>query len=325
MRKTIVGFALCSLFLMLGPPANAQPSGKTPLIGVLYSGSKASGESPLRAFRQGLRDLGYVEGKTLIIEYRYGLAKPDHLPKLANELIKSSPDIVVTAGSAGIDALKRSTNKIPIVVAAIGDAVGRGYVQSLSRPGGNVTGISFLDTEISTKRLEILKDVLPRLSHVVVLRHPNSHATALREVRTAAQALKLRLEVLAARNPDELEAVFITAKKNGAQAVNVLASPIFFAHRQALVDLAAKHRLPAAYEFAEFVEDGGLMSYAASLPEMWRRAATYVDKILKGAKPGDLPVEQPTKFELVINLKAAKQIGLTIPPNVLARADKVIR
>ena len=160
---------------------------------------------------------------------------------------------------------------------------------------------------------------------MVVLRHPNSHATALREVRTTAEALNLRVEILAARNPDEFEAVFVTAKKTGAQAINVLASPIFFAHRQALVDLAAKHRLPAAYEFAEFVEAGGLMSYAASLPEMWRRAATYVDKILKGAKPADLPVEQPTKFELVINLKTAKAIGLQIPPNVLARADRVIK
>ena len=325
MTHKIFFLALSTLLFALCPSAEAQQSSKTPKIGVLYSGSRSSGESSLDAFRQGLHDLGYVEGKNIVVEYRYGHGMIDQLPRLADELVQLKPDVFVTAGSAGIDVLRRVTSTTPIVIAAIGDAVGRGYVQSLSKPGANLTGLSFLDTEITTKRMELLKELLPRLSRLAVLRHPNSHPKVLEELRVAAQLLKLRLEVLAAQTPDEFKSVFVTAKKNSAQAINVLASPIFFAHRQTLVNLAAKHRLPAVYEFGEFVEAGGLMSYAASLSEMWRRAATYVDKILKGTKPADLPVEQPTKFELVINLKTAKQIGLTIPPNVLARADRVIR
>jgi putative tryptophan/tyrosine transport system substrate-binding protein len=244
---------------------------------------------------------------------------------LAAELVRLQPDVLVTSGSPGIKAVMKVTNKIPIVMAAIGDAVGNRFVESLAQPGGNVTGLSFLDPDISTKRLELLKEALPRVVRVTVLRHLASGKRSLEATLAASQSLKVQVQVLEIQAPSEFDGAFMAAKKSGAEAINVMASPILFAYRKELVDLSAKYRLPGMYENKEFVEAGGLLSYGANLDDLYRRAATYVDKILKGAKPADLPVEQPTKFELAISLKAAKQIGLIIPPNVLARADRVIR
>ncbi|HZA55966.1 MAG TPA: ABC transporter substrate-binding protein [Candidatus Udaeobacter sp.] len=321
-----VGFLAIVVTLVIGGAvAQAQQQRKIPRIGVLLSGSSSSYVSRVEAFRQGLRDLGYVEGQNIVIDYRYAEGKMDQFAILAAELVRLKPDILVTSGSPGIRALMKTTNKIPIVMAAIGDAVGNRFVASLARPGGNVTGLSFLDRDISTKRLEFLKEAIPRAVRVAVLRHGASGKQSLEATLAASRPLKIQVQVFEIQAPNEIEGAFIAAKKDGAEAINVLASAILFSQRKALVDLAAKHRLPGMFENKEFVEAGGLLSYGASLDDMFRRAATYVDKILKGAKPGELPVEQPTKFELVINLKTAKQIGLTIPPNVLAQADKLIR
>jgi putative ABC transport system substrate-binding protein len=311
-------FALCF-------PVEAQQPNQTARIGILQSGSSSSSMSRMAVFREGLRELGYVEGKNINIHYRYAEGKTDQFEVLAADLVRLQPDVLVTSGSPGIRALMKATDKIPIVMAAIGDAVGNRFVASLARPGGNVTGLSFLDPDISTKRLEFLKEAIPRAVRVAVLRHGASGKRSLEATLAASRPLKIQVQVFEVQAPNEIEGAFIAAKKGGAEAINVLASPILFAYRKDLVDLSAKHRLPGMYENKEFVEAGGLLSYGANLDDLYRRAATYVDKILKGAKPADLPVEQPTKFEFAINLKAAKQIGLTIPPNVLARADRVIK
>jgi putative tryptophan/tyrosine transport system substrate-binding protein len=305
--------------------AEAQPRNQTARIGILQSGSLSSSASRMAALREGLRELGYVEGKNIRIDYRYAEGKTDQFEVLAAELVRLQPDIIVTSGSLGIVALMKATSKIPIVMAAIGDAVGNRFVKSLAQPGGNVTGLSFLDPDISTKRLELLKEAMPRVVRVAVLRHPAGGKQSLNATLATAQSLKVQVQVLEIKVPNEFDGAFTAAKKGSAEAINVMASPILFAYRKELVDLSAKHRLPGMYENKEFVEAGGLLSYGANLDDLYRRAATYVDKILKGAKPADLPVEQPTKFELIVNLKTAKQIGLTIPPNVLARADRVIR
>jgi putative tryptophan/tyrosine transport system substrate-binding protein len=325
--KRIIGLALSvsgALLYLLCHQAQAQPN-QTARIGILQSGSSSSSMSRIASFRDGLRELGYVEGKNIKIDYRYAEGKTDQFAVLAAELIRLKPDVLVTSGSPGIVALMKATNKTPIVMAAIGDAVGNGFVQSLAQPGGNVTGLSFLDPDISTKRLELLKEAIPRVARVALLRHVTSGKQSLEATLAASRPLKVQVQVLEIQALNEFDGAFVAAKKGGAEAINVLASPILFAYRKELVDLSAKHRLPGMYENKEFVESGGLLSYGANLDDLYRRAAVFVDKILKGAKPADLPVEQPTKFELVINLKAAKQIGLTIPPNVLARADRVIR
>jgi len=323
-RKTIVvlmvGLALASVHL-----AEAQQANQTARIGILQSGSASSSMSRIAALREGLRELGHVEGKNIIIDYRYAEGKTDQFAVLAAELVQLKPDVLVTSGSPGIVALMKATNKIPIVMAAIGDAVGNRFVKSLAQPGGNVTGLSFLDPDISTKRLELLKEAMPRVVRVALLRHVSSGKQSLEATLATSRPLKVQVQILEIQAPNEFEGAFRSAKKSGAEAINVLASPIFFAYRKELVDLSAKHRLPGMYENKEFVEIGGLLSYGANLDDLYRRAATYVDKILKGTKPADLPVEQPMKFEFVINLKTAKQISLTIPPNVLARADKVIK
>jgi putative ABC transport system substrate-binding protein len=320
-------FALCSLLLAPSFPAEAQQPKKVPRIGYLGAVSPSAVSARTEAFRQGLRELGYVEGKNIVIEWRSSEGKQDRLPSLVAELVRLKVDVIITAGPQSTRAAKEATVTIPIVMAQANDPLGNGFVASLARPGGNITGLSTLAPEISGKQLELLKEIVPRLSRVAVFGNSTTPGTAqaLREVEVAAGAFGVKLQYLDVRGPKDIETVFRAAGKGRADAVLVLTSFVFNPYRTEIADLAVKHRLPAIYSTPEFVEDGGLMTYSVSLTDLFRRAATYVDKILKGAKPADLPVEQPTKFELVINLEAAKQIGLTIPPNVLARADRVIK
>jgi putative tryptophan/tyrosine transport system substrate-binding protein len=307
--------------------AEAQQPTKVSRIGFLSAPSPSAVSARAEAFRQGLRELGYVEGKDIAIEYRYAEGKLDRLPALAAELVRLMVGVIVTGTSAGTRAAKEATATIPIVTAQDGDPVGNGFVASLARPGGNITGLSSLAPEISGKRLELLKEIGPKFSRVAIFGNSTSPGTAqsLKESELAAGAFGVQLQYLDVRSPKDIETAFPAASKGRADAVLVLASPVFNIQRKQIVDLAVKSRLPVIYYAPEWVQDGGLMSYGVSYTDMYRRAATYVDKILKGTKPVDLPVEQPKKFEFIINLKAAKQIGLTIPPNVLARADKVIR
>jgi putative ABC transport system substrate-binding protein len=314
---------LLTVLLFTVSPAEAQQPKRVPRIGYIATVSAASIRDRYEAFRQGLRDLGYTEGKNIVIESRFAEGKPDRLPDLAAELVRLNVDVIVTSGPPSTRAAKKATSTIPIVMAEDPDPVATGLVASLARPGGNITGLSSLSPEISGKRLEILKEVLPKLSRVAVLGTGN--AALVRETDLAAQALGLQLQYLEIREPNDIEAAFQKTAKGRADAVMLLENPVNLSHRKKIVDLAVRNRLPAIYPWPEFVEEGGLVTYTASRTDLFRRAATYVDKILKGAKPADLPVEQPTKFEFVINLNAAKQIGVTIPPNVLARADRVIR
>ena len=309
---------------------NAQPPPRIARIGYLSPNLAASPQ--LRdAFRQGLRDLGYVEGRNVVVEYRDAQGQVDRLPALAAELAALKVDVILAeGGTLGLRVAMQSTTTIPIVVAA-GDPVGSGFVTSLARPGGNVTGLSSLGPELVGKRLELLKQAVPRVDRVAVLRPPwraLDELTAkdmLKAADVAARALGVQPQFIEARGPDEFARAFSAMTSARAGALTVLPSNMFVRERRRLVDLAAKNRLPAVYTSREFVDAGGLMSYGAHQPDLFRRAATYVDKILKGAKPGDLPIEQPTKFELVINLKTAKDLGLTIPPSVLARADDLIQ
>jgi putative ABC transport system substrate-binding protein len=271
--------------------------------------------------------MGYVEGENIVIEDRYAEGKFDLLPALAAELVRLKVDIIITAGPPVTRAVKDATATIPVVMAQDGDPVGNGFVASLARPGGNITGMSQLAPEISGKQLELLKETVPRLSRVAVLGTSTrpGNAYALKETELAAGTFAVRIQYLDVRDPKDIETAFREARKGRAGAVLVLQGPVFTAQRTQVVDLAAKTRLPAIYPQTEYTDVGGFMCYGVNTPDLFRRAANYVDKILKGAKPADLPVEQPKKFELVINLKTAKQIGVTIPPNVLARADRVIR
>ncbi len=327
MKNKLYCLALGAMLLALSFPAQAQQPKKVPRIGVLGSTTRSSGAARIEAFRQGLRELGYVEGKNIVIEYRYAEGKTERFPDLAAELVRLKVDVIVTSGAGSTRPAKEATVTIPIVMAQGPDPVGSGFVASLARPGGNITGLSAMAPEISGKRLELLKEIVPKLSRVAVLGTSTTpgNAQLLREVELAAGAFKVQLQYLDVLDPRDIETAFREATKGRAGAVLTLSSSILFSHRTQIADLALKSRLPAVYSTSEYMEAGGLMSYGANFPDLARRAATYVDKILKGAKPADLPVEQPMKFELVINLKAAKQIGLTIPPNVLARADKVIR
>jgi putative tryptophan/tyrosine transport system substrate-binding protein len=326
MTKTIIGFSLCAMLLALCFPVEAQQPKKVPRIGVLAPFSAASGAIRRDAFLQGLRDLGYVEGKNITIEYRYTEGQLDRLPDLAAELVHLNVDVIVTAAISSVRAAKRATATIPIVFASVGEAVESGLVSSLARPGGNATGFTFFAPELDGKRLELLKEALPKVTRVAILwRMPSMRGDPLKEAEAAAKALGLRLQSVGVKGPDDFESAFKAAKSGGADALIVISNPLSNTYRVRIVDLAAKNRLPGIYPSTDFVEDGGLMSYGADILDNWRRAATYVDKILKGTNPGDLPVEQPKKFDFVINLKAAKQIGVTIPPNVLARADKVIK
>ena len=279
------------------------------------------------AFRQGLRELGYVEGNNIVVEQLWAEGKVDRLPALAAELVRRNVEIIVSAGPTVTRAAKQANVTIPIVMGFDDDPVGSGFVVSLARPGGNITGLSTLSPDLSGKQLELLKEINPRLSRVAVLGssvHPGT-AQSLKEMELAAKMFGVQIQYLEVQSPNEIEPAFGAARRERADAVLVLTSVVTNSNRRHIVEVAAKNRLPAIYYTAEWVEAGGLLTYGASFPDLFRRAATYVDKILKGAKPGDLPVEQPRKFELVITLKAATQIGLTIPPNGLARADKVIR
>ena len=283
--------------------------------------------SRIEAFRQALHDLGYVEGKNLVVEYRYGERKEERFPDLAAELVSLKVDVIVTSSTSGVLAIKKATTTIPIVLAGVSDPVGTGLVASLARPGGNITGLSLLAPELSGKRLELLKEAFPRVSRVAVLWDPDNQANMLsfKETQAVARALKVQLQSLAVQNPSDLEKAFSAITTRRADALIIIRSPLTYNNLRGIVEFAAKNRLPAMYPDREFVDPGGLMTYGPIGEDLFRRAATYVDKILKGTKPADLPVEQPMKFELVINMKTANQTGLTILPNVLARADKVIK
>jgi len=315
------------MLLTTAPPTEAQQPTKVLRIGYLTAGSLSAQSPRIEAFRQGLRELGYAEGKTLVIEYRRAEGKFDRLPALAAELVRLKVDVIVTGGAISTRGAKEATVSIPIVMAQDSDPVASGFVASLARPGGNITGLATLAPEISGKRLELLKEIVPRLSRVVVFGSSTEPANAqsLKETELAARALGVKLQHVDVLAPKDIETAFRAASKGRADAVLVLASSVANSQRTQIAELAVKNRLPAVYYQTEFVEDGGLMSYGVNFTDLFRRAATYVDKILKGAKPAELPVEQPMKFEFIINLKAAKQIGLTIPPNVLARADRVFR
>jgi putative ABC transport system substrate-binding protein len=327
MRKTVISFALCAMLSALCASAEAQQPTKIPRIGYLGGGSPSSSPARIEAFRQGLRELAYVEGKTIVVEYRYAEGKPDRDRELAAELVRLKVDLIVTTGPTATRAAKEATTTVPIVMASDTDPVGNGFVASLARPGGNITGLSTLAPELSGKQLELLKEIVPKLSRVTVIGISTEpgNAQRLKEIELAAGALKVKLQYLDILTSKDIETAFRAAAKGRADGVVMLGGTLFNTHRIQIVEFAVKSRLPATYTRPEYVEDGGLMTYGPSINDLFRRAATYVDKILKGAKPADLPVEQPKKFELIINLKAAKQIGLTIPPNVLARADKVLK
>jgi putative ABC transport system substrate-binding protein len=327
MSKLLVSVALSAMLVAPGLPAQAQQPGRVPRIGFLGATSSSANAARVEAFLQGLRDLGYVEGKNIIIEYRYAEGKAGRLSELTAELVRLNVDVIVSVGPAVTRRVKEATVTIPIVMGFDNDPVGSGFVASLARPGGNITGLSTLSPEISGKRLELLKEIIPKLSRVAALGTSTQpgNAQMLKEAELAAGAFGVQIQHLDVQGPKDIELVFRAASNGRAQAILVLSSPVLFSERKQVSDLAGKNRLPAIYPQSEYVEDGGLMTYGVSIPDLFRRAATYVDKILKGRKPADLPVEQPTKFEFIINLKAAKQIGLTIPPNVLARADRVIK
>ena len=317
---------LCTMLFALGVQAQTQQPAKIHRIGWLAAGS-ASGVAPLTdAFRQGLRQLGYVEGKNIVIEFRYAEGKFDRLADLAAEIVHLKVDVIVVASTPAIQAVKHATATIPIVMVGPGDPVGLGLIASLARPGGNLTGLSFLSTELTGKRLELLKEAFPKISRVAVLQTTASaQEQAVKESEVAAQTLRIQVQPVQVQSPDDFENAFLTITKGRAGALLILRSPLVRTHATRIMDFAKKRRLATMYDDGLFVEAGGLMSYGTNTLDFYSRAAVYVDKILKGAKPADLPVEQPMKFEFVINLKTAKQIGLTIPPNVLARADRVIK
>jgi putative ABC transport system substrate-binding protein len=328
MKKTITVLTLCTVLFALCVPANAQQATKIPRIGYLTGTSLSTNAARNEAFRQGLRELGYVEGKSIVIEWRSAEGKLDRIAALAVELVRLKVEVIVTGGPPATRAAKEATATIPIVMAQDTDPVASGFVASLPRPGGNITGLSTLGPEIGGKRLELLKEIVPKLARVAVFATSTQpgYAQVLKEMELAAGALKVKLQYLDIRAPKDIETAFRAAGKGRADAVLMLAAgSLVTSHRKEIVGLAVKSRLPVIYPNSQWVDAGGLMTYGASLTDMERRAATYVEKILKGAKPAELPVEQPTKFEFIINLKAAKQIGLTIPPNVLVRADKVIK
>ena len=318
---------VCAVLFALCVSAHAQQPKKIPRVGFLSGVSPSTNPTRPEAFRQGLRELGYIEGKNIVIEWRYSEAKLDRLSELAAELVNLKVDVIVTAAPPPTRAAKQATVTIPIVMAFDDDPVGSGFVASLARPGGNITGLSSLASEVSGKQLELLTEIVPTLARVAVLGDVSRPGIpqALREINVAADAFHVRVQYVEVHAPNDIEIAFRAASKERADAVVVLGSPAVNLQQKQVVALALKNRLAVIYSNREFVEAGGLMSYGVSFADLFRRAAAYVDKILKGAKPADLPVQQPTTFELLINLKTAKQIGLTIPPNVLARADRVLK
>jgi putative tryptophan/tyrosine transport system substrate-binding protein len=327
--KSLFRIALAAMLFALCGSVDAQQTGKIFRIGFLDNSTASGMAVLLKAFLQELSKLGWIEGKNIIVEYRFGEQKNERLSELAADLVRLKVDLIVVTGTPPALAAKKATTTIPIVFTSSADPVSAGLVASLARPGGNVTGFASLATELNTKRLEIIKDAVPNLTRVGLLWQSGAGTTQdlqVKELQPAAVALKLKLEEIDTQpNPKGLESAFQTAKQKQVSAIITTASRLFFAERKRIVELAGKYRLPAIYFQREFVDEGGLMSYGVEYSDLYRRAAVYVDKILKGAKPADLPVEQAKKFELVINLKAAKQIGLTIPPNLLARADRVVK
>jgi len=318
----LVGLALASVRF-----AEAQQTGKVPRIGFLSAGSFSSTRSTVEAFRQGLRELGYIEGKNIVVEYRSGEGKPERLPDLAAELIRLKVDVIVTQSTPAAVAAKNATTTIPIVMTSLSDPVATGLVASLARPGGNITGVTIMNAETAGKRLQLLKETAPKVSRVAVLWNSDNPGAAVvfKQTQAAAQDLGLQLQSQDMQSINDLEGAFKAVTRGAANALVLLASNPIGTRLREIADFAIKNRLPSIHDRSDFVEAGGLMSYGPNVANMSHPAATYVDKILKGSKPADLPVEQPMKFEFVINLKAAKQIGLTIPQSVLYRADKVIK
>ena len=327
MRYKVLAFVVGALALTSFHFAEAQQPKRVPRIGYVDAGSPATTGHRAEAFMQGLRQLGYVDGRNIVIEYRWAEGKLDRLPGFVAELVHAKVDVIVSSATPAIRIAKEQTATIPIVMAGVTDPVELGFAASLARPGGNITGLTHLSPDLTGKRLELLKEVFPGLARVAVLWNPNhpGQPRAYKEGQMAAQALNVTLISMEVRNREEIEKALAGTGKERLQALFELPDPLTFFNRELIVEFAAKHKLPAMYGFREYVDAGGLMSYGASFPDLVRRAAIYVDKILKGAKPADLPVEQPTKFELVINLKTARQIGVTIPQSVLYRADKVIK
>jgi putative tryptophan/tyrosine transport system substrate-binding protein len=331
MNLPIIQLTLSALLLALSFPAEAQQSSKIPRVGFLLQRVSPTPTTPdpfADAFRQGLRDLGYIEGKNIMVEYRYGEGERDRTPSQVAELVQLKVDVLVVRSLPAIRAAKQATKTIPIVMVTTQDPVATGLIDSLARPGGNITGLTGLTRELSGKRLELLKEAVPGISRVGVLGEASASvaAIAFKDYEAAARALKMQFLSLEVRGPNpDYEEAFQAAAMGRASAIITVTGPLTASYSKRIADLAQKNRLPSMHEGTQYVEAGGIMSYSSSDTESFRRAATYVDKILKGAKPADLPVEQPTKFELIINLKTAKQIGLTIPPNVLYRPDKVIR
>jgi putative ABC transport system substrate-binding protein len=327
MRKNSFRLILCAILVALCTHVKAQQPKKVARIGYIGGSSRSSSSASMKAFRQGLRDLGYVEGKNIVIEYRHAEEKLDRLAGLASELVRLKVDAIVTGGPTVTRAVKEASVTIPIIMVQDPDPVENGFVASLARPGGNITGLSSLTANLSGKRLELLKEILPKLSRMAVFETSTNtgNAQQLKETEVAATGFGVKLQHLDILGPKDIGSAFRAAITERADAVLVLNSAVVSSNRKQIADLAVKSRLTVTYPRSEYVEDGGLMSYGVSFTDLNRRAATYVDKILKGAQPADLPVEQPKKFEFIVNLNAAKQIGLTIPPNVLARADKVIR
>jgi putative tryptophan/tyrosine transport system substrate-binding protein len=315
------------VLLALSVPVEAQQPTKVPRIGLLFPGSQSAFAIWTEAFRQGLRELGYVEGQNIAIEYRYADEKTDRLLDLATELISLRVNVLVATGTQSIQAAMRATKTIPIVFPMTPDPVQSGFVASLARPGGNVTGLVNQSPELSGKRLELLMEAAPKASRLAVMVNPTNLGSQLelKETQVAAQALGVQLRLIQVSDPKAFKEAFATMARDGVRALTVLGDAIFHTNRSQIVESAAKSRLPTMYPQSEYVDAGGLMSYGTNFSDLFRRAATYVDKILKASNPADFPVERPKKFDFIINLKAAKQIGLTIPPNVLARADRVIK
>jgi len=323
-RRAFIG-TLTGGLLAAPRAAEAQQAGKTWRVGYLGNANPTLSAPSRDAFRQGLRELGWVEGQNVSIEYRWAGGNLDRLPALASELVRASVDVILVAGGAGVRAALEASRTVPIVSAITGDMVAAGFAASLARPGGRVTGLAVQFEDLASKQLQILKETVPKVIYIAILHHTTPpNLVVLKATKAGARALGLKGRVFEIRDVPDLDGAFRTAKADRADAMYVLPSPTFNRHRARLAELALKHRLPGIYEAKEYVDAGGLMSYGPSFSDLYRRSAHYVDRILKGAKPGDLPIEQPTKLDLAINLKTAKALGLTIPPSLLQRADQVI-
>ena len=325
-RRSFVSTAAGAL-LVRAVPANAQPAKKVPRIGVLHPGTPASAPQSVEAFRQGLREHGYEEGKNIVVERRYTESRPERVAEVAAEFVRLKVDVIVTSLDVATAAVKQQTQTIPIVMAISIDPVATGFVSSLARPGGNVTGLSTMSPELAAKRLELLREAVPALSRVAIMWNTNVPGNLLeyKEAGDAARSMRLQLQSVEVSSVDDFERAFSALKTGGAQALIVAGSGLTFTNARQIASLAMKHRLPSMVSSRDRVDAGALIAYGPNLAELWRRAATYVDKILKGAKPGDLPIEQPSKFELIINLKTARALGLTLPQSLVLRADEVIQ